>query len=106
MPSDNDDVYDGHFYPLYLEKIGFWTIRERKVKIDKSDRFNACPDCGHLWAKVILSDYKAVLKATKWQGGEQIEPPPVKSYFGLVSSILIGMFLIAIAYFKLDEYLY
>ena len=98
--SDNRNVYE--FYPSHIKRKTFWTIFGACVKLEKGSIFYGCPDCGHLWSKLCLEQYKKLLDSCEWKGGKQVEPPPSKPYVMWFFSIVIGILLALIVFFKLS----
>ena len=100
--DDRDNQYVYTFYPLHIKKKTFWTIFRASVKLEKGSIFYGCPDCGHLWSKLRVEQYKKLIEHCGWQGGKQVEPPPNKPYVMWFVLAVIGILIAAIAFFKLS----
>ena len=98
--SDPDFSFEGAFYPLYIKKKTFFTIRMPKVKIKYPQKFFGCYNCGHLWSTLDLDKFRKVIEKAEWKGGEQIEPPPEKSYFWYISFLIFAALAGSAIFFK------
>tara|TARA_B100001063_G_scaffold230133_1_gene242950 strand:- start:346 stop:669 length:324 start_codon:yes stop_codon:yes gene_type:complete len=92
-----DSNFDGRFYPSYV-KVPFLAWDRPYVDIEKNDEFKACTECGHLWSSVNPKEFNSSLDKCEWDGKPQIKPAERKSYFSLISSILLALLLIFIGF--------
>jgi ssDNA-binding Zn-finger/Zn-ribbon topoisomerase 1 len=96
--SEYPNVYS--FFPSHIKMATFWTLSSPHIRLEKSSVFYGCPDCGHLWSKLRVKQYKKLLERCEWKGGKQVEPPPTKPYIMWFLSLVIAILLASILFFK------
>ena len=98
--DDSDYTFKVVFYPAHIQEKTFFTLSSPQVKFEKDQKFYGCYNCGHLWGRLNLFQYKNVIEKAGWQGGEQVAPPPQRSYFWLGSWLIFAGFIGAILFFN------
>lgn len=71
LESGNADIRStGMFYPANIGKKSLISLFPPKVHTIENGVFWACYDCGLLWSKLNLEQFKETLKKQNWEVGK------------------------------------
>ncbi|MFL0802030.1 MAG: hypothetical protein K6L80_16405 [Agarilytica sp.] len=101
-PRDTDYSFDGKFHMPGIKRHTFWSQSDPSVSLLPDEKFHACPDCGHLWARVIKRNFISILEEANWDGAEQFEQFPRPNIFGNMAWAIIVGLLSLIAFLQID----
>lgn len=92
--GDADKDSNGTFYPSNIRKSSLISFNRPKVHTLDGGVFWGCFECGHLWAKLNVEEFKATLKKENWESGKVQITSGKTNFISIIFPLAIGIFIV------------
>ena len=99
LESGNADIRStGIFYPANIGKKSLISLSPPKVHTTESGIFWGCFECGLLWSKLNLEQFKEILKKQNWEVGNIQSSAVRPAYISLFLKVAIAVIVLLAMY--------